>query len=213
MLTPRLSPRVGEAARLGRKLKDWRRLNNMKQAGLASLLGVSQPTVSRWENGEDLPSPACMCRLRDILAGSLRDECALERLLIARQTSIRALLDLDGMRLDSVSIGYRQLWPDFSALIGVPLADRLINEARLILDDADLLRDIGAGAVGLVSGVSERHLDIDMDEAIKHRWHICFRRYGARVYADVVFEPCAAEETAGVLDLIRFDAFGDPVSI
>jgi len=181
----------------------------MKQAALASLLGVSQPTVARWERGLDLPSPKRMNQIRDIVAGTLRDDHALERLLIERQSSIRALLDLDGMRLSTVSAGYRRLWPEFSTMIGAPLADRVINETRSILDDEDLIGDIRKGSVGLISGVSERHLDIEMDAAIIHRWHICFRRYGTRMYADIVFEPCTPDEAPGVRDLIAFDVFGD----
>jgi transcriptional regulator with XRE-family HTH domain len=193
----------------GQKLRQWRRLNDMKQAGLASLLGVSQPTIARWERGLDQPSTERMHQIRDLMAGTLRDECALERLLIQRQSSIRALIDLDGMRLTTASLGYRQLWPQFATLVGVPMADKVINETRSILDDTDLIRSIQKGSVGMISGISERHMDIEVDIALKHRWDICFRRYGVRMYADIVFEPCDPEQEPGVYERIDFDVFGD----
>jgi transcriptional regulator with XRE-family HTH domain len=198
-----------EAPSWGQKLRQWRRLNNMKQAGLASLLGVSQPTVARWERGLDHPSGERMLQIRDLMAGTVRDECALERLLIQRQSSIRALIDLDGMRLTSASVGYRQLWPQFATMIGVPLADKAINEMRSILDDNDLIRSIQKGSVGMISGISERHMDVEADISLRHRWDICFRRYGVRMYADIVFEPCDPEQEPGVYERIDFDVFGD----
>lgn len=33
------------------ELKDWRRANNISQAGLAELLGIDVMSVSRWERG------------------------------------------------------------------------------------------------------------------------------------------------------------------
>jgi len=204
-----LSVQANTAKLWGEKLKTWRRMNNMKQAGLASLIGVSQPTVARWEQGIDRPSDVRLRQIRDLMAGSVRDEFALERLLIARQSTLRALIDLDGMRLETVSLGYRQIWPEFSNLIGTQLADQIINEFRLILDNDDLVCEIGQGAVGLISGVSEKHFDVNMDLAIIHQWHVCFRRYGSRMFADIVFEPCEADKPTGVMELIRFDAFGN----
>lgn len=212
-MTSAVPPVPGDTAKVwGEKLKSWRRMNNMKQAGVASLIGVSQPTVARWEQGIDRPSEIRLRQIRDLMVGSLRDEFALERLLVARQSTLRALLDLDGMRLETVSKGYRQIWPEFSNLIGTQLADQIINEFRLILDNADLAGEIRQGSVALISGVSERHFDIKMDVAMIHQWHVCFRRHGSRMLADIVFEPCAADKPTGVMDLIRFDTFGDPMA-
>ncbi|MFD1330450.1 helix-turn-helix domain-containing protein [Methylopila musalis] len=200
---------VGPAANaLGGQLRSWRRMNNMKQAGLASLLGVSQPTIARWEQGLDVPSQERMSQIIDLMAGTLRDEYALERLLIERQSSIRALMDMDGMKLNTVSAGYRQLWPEFSAMTEVPLADDLINEMRVLLDDRDLMHRINRGSVGLISGVSDRHFEFKMDQAFRHRWHICFRRYGTGFYADIAFELCNSDADPGIHDRVEFDTFG-----
>lgn len=194
---------------IGRQLRSWRRMNNMKQAGLASLLGVSQPTITRWERGLDMPSRERMSQIIDLVAGTMRDEHALECLLIERQSSIRALIDMDGIKFRALSMGYRRFWPQFSAMTDLALADHLINETRSILDDDDLLRRIRKGAVGLISGVSDRHFSLQVDDAFRHRWHICFRRYGTLVYADMVFEPGGEDAIPGVTDLVEFDTFGD----
>lgn len=211
MTQPQRIQRNTTAEGWGRRLRAWRRLNNMKQAGLASLLGVSQPTVARWEKGLDLPSAERMNQIRDLVAGTLRDELALERVLIARQSTIRALMNLDGLTLSAVSAGYRALWPDFSTLIGKPLADHAVNESRAIIEDTDLMRDIRRGSVGLISGISDRHMDIDMDGTLRHRWHICMRRYGMEMYADIMFEPYDGEDGPGIDDVVDFDTFHAPV--
>lgn len=184
-------------------------MNNMKQAGLASLLGVSQPTIARWERGLDMPSQERMVQIIDLVAGALRDEQALERLLIERQSSIRALIDMDGMKFRVLSKGYRQLWPQFSAMTDIALADHLINETRSILDDDDLMRRIKRGSVGLISGVSDRHFSLQVDDALRHHWHICFRRYGTSLYADVALEPGGEEASLGIIDVVEFDTFGN----
>ncbi len=53
---------------LGRSLRAWRAARRVKQAHAAEVLGVSQATVSRWENGALAPSPRESARLADLLA-------------------------------------------------------------------------------------------------------------------------------------------------
>ena len=61
----------GSGAELGRSLKTWRALRRIKQAGAAELLGVSQGTISRWENGLLSPSGAEEVAIRRLLAARL----------------------------------------------------------------------------------------------------------------------------------------------
>jgi transcriptional regulator with XRE-family HTH domain len=68
------------AAGLGRLLRGWRALRRIKQGHAAVLLGVSQPTVSRWENGVLAPTPDQEARLRALLAA--RPDGAADRELI-----------------------------------------------------------------------------------------------------------------------------------
>ena len=200
---------AGAAARFGARLKAWRRASGLKQAALAERLGVSQPAVAYWERGLGLPAPARLERLQALMAGAIRDELLLDRLFIGRQAAIRALLDCDGVRLVATSAGFRRIWPSSSALLGVAMIDHLVDEASRLLHDEELASGIRAGRLCLASGVSDRHIDLPLDIAIRHRWHICFRRYGARMLADIVYEPCAPELPPGITDLVHVDALGD----
>lgn len=53
------------------KLREWRENNNLTQYELAEILGVAQPTVSQWENGEYLPDNAMRHKLRQLSNGRI----------------------------------------------------------------------------------------------------------------------------------------------
>lgn len=50
-----------------RMLRQFRRHNGVNQADLASMLGVDQTTISRWERGRDTPGIPAQRRIRDLL--------------------------------------------------------------------------------------------------------------------------------------------------
>ncbi len=81
------------------------------------------------------------------------------------------------------------------------MADRLVNEVRDLILEPDHGRAIRRGEIGLVSGVSSRFTDLQLDHALACRWHLCFRRFGYRTLVDIVFEPCAADIETGILDI------------
>ncbi len=203
-----VAPVAGHADAFGVRLKTWRRHNMMKQSALAQQLGVSQPAIARWEAGQDMPSAAHLARLRALMTATLRDELALERLFIARQAAIRALFDCDGIGLVAASQGFRDIWPGCGELVGVPLGDHLVGAMRGFVDDGPLGCALRDGAVGLVSGISSRNTDLPMDEAVHHRWHVCFRRFGPRLLADMVYEPCPPDLPTGITDIVHIDALG-----
>jgi transcriptional regulator with XRE-family HTH domain len=66
-----LDIRSGDERSLGRSLRTWRALRRIKQLHAAQLLGVSQATVSRWENGRTPPTPQEATRLRALMAAQL----------------------------------------------------------------------------------------------------------------------------------------------
>jgi transcriptional regulator with XRE-family HTH domain len=80
------------AAGLGRLLRGWRALRRIKQGHAAGLLGVSQPTVSRWENGVLAPTPDQEARLRALLAA--RPDGAADRELIRLVSASRQAVHL-----------------------------------------------------------------------------------------------------------------------
>ena len=69
----------GDERALGRSLRSWRALRRIKQLHAAQLLGVSQATVSRWENGQSPPSLDEAQRLRTLMAARL--DSAADRVL------------------------------------------------------------------------------------------------------------------------------------
>ena len=101
---------------------------------------------------------------------------------------------------------FARFWPDSSALVDVPMIDHLVNEARTLAGTEEISQRIRSGELGIISGVSARHVDLQIDMAVHHRWHLCFRRYGAHVLVDIVYEPCDGAFPTGVDDLVYLDA-------
>lgn len=188
-----------------RRLKTWRRMHGIKQTALAEMLGVSQTTVSYWENGQDLPSASNFKRLRQIIAHATSDEIGIERLFVERQSGLRALIEYDGARLIAASRGFRALWPRTSEFQGTFMADFLVNEGHRIVLDKDMNKAVSSGSLGLASGISERMLSLEIDEVIPYRWHMCFRRYGLRTIIDMVFETTEVDAPVGITDLVYLD--------
>jgi len=182
-------------------LRKWRRLNGIKQEDLASRLGVSQSAVSFWENGRERPSANNIRKLKGLMAHTVRDELAIERLFVERQSGLRVLCDFDGIALVATSSGFKSLWPETAQLENRWAAHHLVDEARDFLLDEDHARSIRSGEIGLASAVSHRITDFQVDSAVKCRWHLCVRRYGYRTLLDVVFEPCGAEVETGITDI------------
>lgn len=61
----------GDARQLGQSLHRWRALRRIKQQHAAGLLGVSQATISHWENGQQAPDPDEQMRLRTLMQARL----------------------------------------------------------------------------------------------------------------------------------------------
>jgi transcriptional regulator with XRE-family HTH domain len=118
-------------AELGRSLKIWRLLHQLKQMRAAELLGVSQTTVSRWENGLLSPSGAEAAAIRRMLAARLESAAdhQLGRLVAQSPRPMHLICDLshrllawsparalDCRRLGDNLIG-SSLWPYASAAL------------------------------------------------------------------------------------------------
>jgi transcriptional regulator with XRE-family HTH domain len=180
-------------------------MNGIKQAALAETLGVSQTAVSLWENGHDLPASDRVARIESLMAHSARHELGVERLFVERQGGVRALFDVDGTRLLAVSRGYKAIWPGTAELQGSFFVEYLVNEALHITSDPDLAHAVLSGDLVLASGYSLRMTNLELDDMVPHRWHACFRRYGARTIVDVVSETGGEAREPGIDDLVFLD--------
>ena len=65
----------------GRRLKQARRAAGVKQLVLTEALEVNQSTISRWEAGMQVPSPAVQQQAFDCLSACRRDDAVLRRLV------------------------------------------------------------------------------------------------------------------------------------
>lgn len=187
------------------KLRSWRRLKGIKQTALADMLGVSQAAVSYWETGRDKPSPDLMKRINDMISRTGLDEVMAERVFTQRQAGIMALYDFDGIYFMAASRGYQALWPGMSLLQGQSLASHLVNESRSLLSNEALRRDVASGKLALITGVSDRHTDIIIDDAVRHEWNIRFRRFGHMTLLSISYEPCGEAVPVGITEVKYFD--------
>ena len=85
-------------------------------------------------------------------------------------------------------------------------ADDLINELAITVSDHALNQQLVRGEIVLMSGVSERHLALDTDVAFHHQWHVCFKRSGVRLLAEMTYEPCPSDISVGITDIVTLDA-------
>ena len=74
--------------RIGKFISEMRRKNNMTQENLASKVGVTAKSISRWENGKTMPDISML----SILASELN--CTIQELLNGRKMTKEELLDL-----------------------------------------------------------------------------------------------------------------------
>lgn len=112
-----------DPARLGRSLRNWRVLNRVKQAHAADLLGISQATLSRWENGGYVAEADRQARLRSLLAArptSAADH-ALCRLVVAAPTPMHLVCDMTHRLFAASRRRAREFRAPLSQLIGTSL--------------------------------------------------------------------------------------------
>ncbi len=174
----------------------WRKAERLTQGQLARLLGVSQQAVSNWERNLDVPSAKAEAAIRSMMAKA--DYLTVDATLITAQNAIRALFDLDGIKLCATSRGFQRLWPSTADLIDRPLADLLMNEAASLHENGELKNDVFKRNIIGVTGISQQHVNLESDDVIKHRWFVRFRPYGYRMIGDMTFETCEDDPPVGI---------------
>lgn len=96
---------------MARGLRRFRLLNRVKQTHLAELLGVSQGTLSRWENGTHVPDPAHQRRIEGFIAAHAdhHSDAAIKRLVTHSTLQIHLVCDATH-RLLAASCARSHVW-------------------------------------------------------------------------------------------------------
>ncbi|MFH1805000.1 MAG: helix-turn-helix domain-containing protein [Pseudomonadota bacterium] len=88
-------PPLDADAEFGRQLRQWRRASEIKQDRLADILGVTQATVSRWEQGRQSPAPLHHKLLQDMMTRNrnFRLDQAIKRLVCQSRQRVHLIED------------------------------------------------------------------------------------------------------------------------
>lgn len=169
------------------------------------MLGVSQATVSKWENGTWMPTRAMAQRLTDVMNSVHEGMLAIELACLAPQQQIKTLVRGTNVQLVGVSAGFRQLWPETTDLLGRGLRDLLVNEAATYCNESDYLREALAGEILMVTGVSNRLLGVGeaVDPDHRVRWHSIARRIDGQLVHEIIYEQCDPGTATGFEKILR----------
>lgn len=199
-----LTIHCGDARQLGQSLRRWRTLRRIKQAHAGTLLGVSQATLSRWENGALAPDEDEQARLRALMQARL-DSAAdheLARLVNLSSTPMHLVCDLTHRLLALSPAREQQCRLPRSALLGASLwryASAEIVAAEQRLAGLDWFGP-APPAVELVTG-SNHHTDVAIIPS-RMRWVRFQLSDGsfARLVETLAFLPDEAEAPAAPHD-------------
>jgi len=189
-------------------IRRWRKAAGLKQGGLAVLLGVTQATVSRWENGIDQPSAEVYAKIRTLIGKPTFSQIGLEQAMVTRMPGLRALVDLDGMRLLATSQAFKAVWSELVAAEGQMLADHLIGLSQDLFIDQSIANSIRRNEIAMIAAVSDRHLNGFGDHAFRHYWAATYRKVGSRYLAEISFEACEPDAELGLRHILRVDEIG-----
>ncbi|RCK44240.1 helix-turn-helix domain-containing protein [Thalassospira profundimaris] len=117
-----LSP-IAPDKEFGRLLRQWRRTSDIKQARLADILGVTQATVSRWENGTQRPAPLQHELIRQMMTRkrNFRLDHAIKRLVTHSSQRVHLIEDRSHRLLCASGARANEWQRDCSELLGMSL--------------------------------------------------------------------------------------------
>lgn len=165
---------------------------------MATVMGVSQRTVSRWERGEDKPSIAQQKRLRDIgwePPGSLLDRLPMS---ILHCPAPRALSRIPRLQLQMLSLPAIEKRPSIVDWIGKDLAPIATGILQEILDDRDLQKAIARMEIaGLITTTGSVLRTGDTPVHGKFRTTITYFFHERTLYSDAISYPVGDDEPCG----------------
>lgn len=167
-------------------------------------MGVTQSAVSRWERGQDEPSPEVFGRLRDLVDKHAAGRFDIEQRVLERMPGLRALLDWDGMTMLAMTRDFKAIWPHMENTERLRLGDHLADLSRDLFNDSAFGRSIMNGEIALFEGVSDRHL-IGPHPAFRHHWAAVYRRIGLRHCVEISYHACVPDAELGLRHVLRVD--------
>lgn len=144
---------------LGAALTLARRLRGMKQAHMAELLGVTQPTVSRIERGELVPADRLHRRLLELLSARLDParDAALRRLVEGAALPVHLICDVTHRLLAASKAREREWRRSAADLTGVslwPFASEEVQTTEAMLPTVGWGERDGAHALAFATGAN-----------------------------------------------------------
>jgi len=177
---------------LGRRLRRFRILRQIKQERLAGDLGVSQGMLSRWESGVHEPSPGARCRIERMLEQHERVgiDSTLRRLIEYSPFPVHLVCD-DTLALLAVSQARQAEWRiEVSSFYGVSLrrfATQEITEAERKLRQLGWFEGGGSGIARFItSGNDDPDVPILPSRVVWERIGIADGRVGLLVTNEAV---------------------------
>ncbi len=179
-------------------IKQYRQNFSLTQQEIASLLDVSQKTVSRWESGENRPSLAQQRHFRDLLREPSFDLCNALSAAVKTSPVPRSLFLQPNLNLQALSPPAIAKRPSMMNWIGcdlIPIACGVLAE---VLDDRALQRSILAGEIACVHAVTRSVYRTPEHASIgTYRTTVSYFRIDGRLFRDAISVPAPATATLG----------------
>jgi transcriptional regulator with XRE-family HTH domain len=179
-------------------VRRYRARHGLTQAGLGSIVGVAQRTVSRWERGEDRPSLEQQRLLRDL---GMEPTTALFQILttsVANCPAPRALSRIPNLRLLVLSQPAIDKRPSVVDWVGRDLAGIACGVLAEMLEDKPLQRGIAKREIACVTAITRSVLRTAEHARIgAYRTTITYFSHDGTVYSDAISVPASPDAPLG----------------
>jgi transcriptional regulator with XRE-family HTH domain len=191
-------------------VKRYRLRHALPQRGLATALGVSQRTISRWERGEDRPSLTQQKQLRD-LAWDPKAMLPARLFASVKHSPVpRALSLMPSLRLLTLSPPALAKRPSMKEWIGEELIGIASGVLEDMLGDRVLQRSILRGEIACVVATTRSVLRSEEQARIgAYHTTISYFFHDGALYSDAISVPADPEAPCGYRPVPMDEALGD----
>jgi transcriptional regulator with XRE-family HTH domain len=191
-------------------VRRYRLRHGLTQTRLASVVGVSQRTISRWERGQDKPSLDQQKYLRDLVwepPGALLQGLAAS---VIHCPAPRALSRTPSLRLQALSRPAIDKRPSVTEWIGRDLVGIACGVLAEMLDDKELQAGIANREIACVLATTRSVLQtVEHPRIGTYRTTITYFFHEGTLYSDAVSVPGLPDEACGYT-AISMDEAGRP---